>query len=339
MYGIKFKATSGHNYCKKMLKLGNIIDKKVDGLLEKESCCTCTPCNKGSSDYVVSGDVWPGQPPAETWKVENVLTWSIPEYWVVPSSGGDADLSYGNYWIAPNEMQGEFVLKFDQPRIVETITIVNMHNNPGNNDRGTNEFKVYLADSENGPWTEVLHDFLDDPRNTNATEASVPPRVFNLPNPTCGQYVRFQIISWYGNGGGLQYFSTCPLKCEDEYNLYLNKCYQLVQPQNDISWNDANFECNNRGGQLASIPNAEINDHISTLLTKETFIGLVKDGTADDEWAWTDGSPFDYVNFSPDSPSGGEFCGNMFSGSGEWNDRRCSPKYDLDFICQKYPTY
>jgi len=185
----------------------------------------------------------------------------------------------------------------------------------------------------------VVHDILDDPTKTNATEASVPPQYFQLPKPTCGQYVRFQIISWYGNGGGLQYFSTCPLKCEDEYDLYLNKCYQLVQPQNDISWNDANFECNNRGGQLASIPNAEINDHISTLLSKETFIGLVKDGTADDEWAWTDGSPFDYVNFSPDSPSGGEFCGNMFSGSGEWNDRRCSTKYDLDFICQKYPTY
>ena len=31
------------------------------------------------TDHVVSGDVYPGQPPAETWKVENVLTWSIPE--------------------------------------------------------------------------------------------------------------------------------------------------------------------------------------------------------------------------------------------------------------------
>ena len=71
--------------------------------------------------------------------------------------------------------------------------------------------KVYLADSENGPWTEVVHDILDDPTKINATEASVPPRYFNLAKPTCGQYVRFQIISWYGNGGGLQYFSTCPL--------------------------------------------------------------------------------------------------------------------------------
>ena len=41
---ISFKATSAHDYCKKMLTLGNIIDKKVDKLLEKESCCSS--CNK-----------------------------------------------------------------------------------------------------------------------------------------------------------------------------------------------------------------------------------------------------------------------------------------------------
>ena len=63
------------------------------------------------------------------------------QYWVVSSSWEENFRSYGNYWMAPQEMQGEFVLKFDQPRIVETITIVNMHN-PGYNDRGTKEFKV-----------------------------------------------------------------------------------------------------------------------------------------------------------------------------------------------------
>ena len=63
------------------------------------------------------------------------MTWSIPEA-RFPSAG-----SMGNYWIAPNEIQGEFVLKFDQPRTVDTITIVNAYNFP-HYDRGTNEFKV-----------------------------------------------------------------------------------------------------------------------------------------------------------------------------------------------------
>ena len=49
--------------------------------------------------------------------------------------------SFANYWLAPNKKQGEFVLRFDQPRLVDTITIVNTHN-PLHNDRGTKEFKV-----------------------------------------------------------------------------------------------------------------------------------------------------------------------------------------------------
>ena len=82
-------------------------------------------------DYVVSGDVYAGNTD-ERWKVENLLTWSIPE--VFPQPGMN-----GNYWLAPSGMQGEFVLRFDQSRTVDTITIVNMHNL---NERGTNEFKV-----------------------------------------------------------------------------------------------------------------------------------------------------------------------------------------------------
>jgi len=271
------------------------------------------------------------------------LTWSIPERF--PSASYENYSFDANYWLAPSDLQGEFVLRFDQPRTVDTITIVNTHN-ADHHDRATNEFKVYLADNENGPWTEVLHDYLEDPRNTNATEASVPPAVFHLPNPTCGQYVRFQIISWYGLGGGLQYFSTCPFKCEKEYYPFLNKCYQLVKPEKRISWNDANFECNKRRGQLVSIPNAETNDFISSLTEPdvETYIGLIKDGPADDEWTWTDGSSFDYVNFltDPQQPDGDGFCGNMLTGNygPTWNDFPCSSLNTYkNFICQKYPTY
>jgi len=331
MSGIKFKVASANKFCKQMLKLGNVIDKKVEKILEKESCCT--PCTKESADYVVSGDVYTDkdQYPADTWKVENLLTWNIPE--VFPNGG-----NYANYWVAPNDFPGEFILRFDKPRTVDTITMVNTRN------RGTNEFKVYLADSEDGPWTEVLHDYLEDPRNTNPIEASVPPKVFYLSNPTCGQYVKFQIISWYGWGGGLQYFSTCPLKCEKEHYPFLNKCYQFVQPENDISWNEANAECNKRGGQLASIPNAETNDFISSVLAPnaETYFGLIKDGPADNEWTWTDGTPFDYENWGTyvPQPSGDGFCGDIWNQYGAgWNDLPCSTRYEKSFLCQKNPTY
>merc|ERR1711973_697657 len=328
----------GNKFCKKMLKLGDVIDKKVDKILEKDSCCKI--CNKGSEDYVVSGDVY--YYPDERWKVENLLTWSIPE--VFPQPGMN-----GNYWLAPDGMQGEFVLRFDQSRTVDTITIVNSHN-PCCNDRGTNEFKVYLADSEYGPWTEVLHDYLEDTSNTNATEASVPPRVFNLPNPTCGRFVRFQIISWYGKGGGLQYFSTCPLKCDEGWEPHKNKCYKTYYPENDISWVDANFNCNNERGQLASIPNEETNDFIKNHFGKEsTLIGGFATGQVPDPnlWTWTDGTPWSYTNWAPGRPNnfGGplqEYCLEMNHNQdqiGQWNDIVCIDGFDTSYICQKYPTY
>ena len=66
-------------------------------------------------------------------------------------------------------------------------------------------FKVFLGDNESGPWKEVLHDYLKDPRNVG----DIPPVSFNI-SPVGASFVRFQLLSYYGSGGGLQYFSTCP---------------------------------------------------------------------------------------------------------------------------------
>jgi len=313
----------------------NEVGCSVD--VDQSNTCNknCSSCNSGSRDYVVSGDVYAGNTD-ERWKVENLLTWSIPE--VFPQPGMN-----GNYWLAPSGMQGEFVLRFDQSRTVDTITIVNARN-AHINDRGTNEFKVYLADSENGPWTEVLHDFLDDPRNTNGTVASVPPRVFNLPNPICGQYVRFQIISWYGYGGGLQYFSTCPLKCDEGWEPHKNKCYKTYYPENDISWVDANFNCNNERGQLASIPNEETNDFIKNHFGKEsTLIGGFATGQIPDPnlWTWIDGTPWSYMDWAAGEPNNfledeNEHC---LEWNGGLNDWPCYKLSNYRYLCQKYPTY
>ena len=84
-----------------------------------------------SVDSVVSGDVYyDSNYPPNNWGVQQLLIWNKAEnHWS------------DNYWLAPDSMQGEFILKFDQPRIVHTITIVNTHNSVWQ-DRGTNEFKV-----------------------------------------------------------------------------------------------------------------------------------------------------------------------------------------------------
>ena len=45
---------NGNKFCKKMLKLGDVIDKKVDKILEKDSCCNT--CNKRSEGTLVNNN-------------------------------------------------------------------------------------------------------------------------------------------------------------------------------------------------------------------------------------------------------------------------------------------
>ena len=86
------------------------------------------------SDYVISGDSYD----ESRFPIKNVLTWSIPEVYVSID-----DSRFANYWLAPDNSQGHFILKFDQPRTIDTITLVNTFNGGFNGgDSGTNEFKV-----------------------------------------------------------------------------------------------------------------------------------------------------------------------------------------------------
>ena len=80
---------------------------------------------------VISGDAW-----NEETSVQNAFLWNIPELgnW---GNGGP------NYWLSPDYAQGEFILEFDQPRIISVIILVNTQNGNGY-DRGTEEFKVSI---------------------------------------------------------------------------------------------------------------------------------------------------------------------------------------------------
>jgi len=300
---------------------------------------TCNKCNRGLEDIVVSGDVY-----SDVFVVKNALTWHIPEQ--LPAKGSRA-----NYWLAPDDTEGSFILKFDQPRNVEAITLVNTHNGL-NKDRGTNEFKVYLGDSESGPWMEVLHDFLDDPRGTEEHRSSVTPSIFSI-NPKCAQFVKFQIISWYGKGGGLQYFSTCPAGCEDGWINFKNKCYKPFKAKGKLSWLSANYNCNLERAQLASIPNKEFGDFIKTLFSTNLLTGGFRIGPNSDQFSWTDGTPFEYTDWGSGEPNysnvqkrtgtvtGKEFCVLVESRLNmKWNDVRCFIDYsDMEYLCQKFINY
>ena len=59
-------------------------------------------------------------------------------------------------------------------------------------------------------------------------------------------------------------------------------------------------------------------------------------------WSWSDGTPWDYQNWEPGQPSGGEGClENLALAHGEdeegtWNDRGCTNiGHTLGYVCKK----
>ena len=57
--------------------------------------------------------------------------------------------------------------------------------------------------SETGPWEQVLYETLEDSRNQNDP---LPLKTFNF-NSVTARYVKFKLLKYWGNGGGLNYFN------------------------------------------------------------------------------------------------------------------------------------
>merc|ERR1719500_766134 len=125
----------------------------------------------------------------ERFKVDNVKSPSIPEVF------GE------NYWLGKDFKNGEFVLECATSVSLDTIELVNTRS--GNHrDRGTKEFQVELSESEDGPWKTVVGPFsLRDPRKENYNQLYT-----YFFTPVKAKFVKFKMLSYYGFGGGLNYF-------------------------------------------------------------------------------------------------------------------------------------
>ena len=107
-----------------------------------------------------------------------------------------------NYWLAPNGQQSaEFVLELGCSKQVNMVELVNTHNGDGGH-MGTKEFKVFVSESSEGPWEQVVHQTLEDSRNQ---PLPLPLQTFPF-HDLKARFVKFNQISYHGDGGGLQYF-------------------------------------------------------------------------------------------------------------------------------------
>ncbi|KAJ8307068.1 hypothetical protein KUTeg_015152 [Tegillarca granosa] len=134
-----------------------------------------------------------------------------------------------------------------------------------------------------------------------------------------------------------------------------NSDYCYMFNTDALDWEDSREMCMTHGGDLASIITREegfyINARIQSIggptLFNAFWIGA-NDRSSEGGWRWSDGGPFAYLNWGPDTimfvpksePNDNkhnEDCGNIVYKSTEhtvtWNDGQCTNR--LGYICKK----
>ena len=122
----------------------------------------------------------------------------------------DAYLGQGklNFWLAKQgETRGEgFTMKVD--RCARSVQGFQIKNKGKGTDTGfaTKEFLVSGSFEKNGPWKTLIQDELID--TTGGRSADL--LNFTMDKPVKIKFLKFELVSFWGEGGGLQYFAPIP---------------------------------------------------------------------------------------------------------------------------------
>nr|XP_014965711.2 secretory phospholipase A2 receptor isoform X1 [Macaca mulatta]XP_028686585.1 secretory phospholipase A2 receptor isoform X1 [Macaca mulatta] len=130
---------------------------------------------------------------------------------------------------------------------------------------------------------------------------------------------------------------SCDTIWEKDLNSHI--CYQF-NLLSSLSWSEAHSSCQMQGGALLSITDETeenfVREHMSSKAV-EVWIGL---NQLDEHagWQWSDGTPLNYLNWSPDvnfEPFVENHCGTFSSFMpSAWRSRDCEST--LPYICKKY---
>ena len=113
---------------------------------------------------------------------------------------------FANYWLSEDKKKGEgqgFVMNLGRSKTVRGVYLKNTHN-AKYRDRSTKKFRILGSDTEDGPWQELLVADLEDSRQQK------PPPLQHLmfENSAAVSFIKFELLEYYGTGGGLQYFAV-----------------------------------------------------------------------------------------------------------------------------------
>ena len=104
------------------------------------------------------------------------------------------------------------------------------------------------------------------------------------------------------------------------------KCYYYYHSEIGLTWVTARATCKSFGGELASVLDEETGGFLMQTFFPERQLRSIWIGgyrnTDNDNWAWTDGSSFEYTNWHEQSNSNGDYLAFDVDQNGKWESKK-----------------
>ncbi|XP_041634971.1 ladderlectin-like [Cheilinus undulatus] len=139
------------------------------------------------------------------------------------------------------------------------------------------------------------------------------------------------------NAAGENHINRRSTSCPSGWSEYKGRCFLFISTKE--TWADAEKDCLNRGGHLASVHRSSEHNFIRTYIlgiahsSPLTWLGgSEQEGT----WFWSDGTSFDFTYWAKGQPDDSGSCLVMnYRDDRKFDDERCSNK--KPFVCAMKP--